>query len=93
LRLKDTLELRVQDDGPGFSSEGSVGSHPSANQRIGLANTRARLKQLSGEQARLTTGNGKPSGAAVTITLSYHTVPGTFETEVMELHALHDADR
>jgi hypothetical protein len=29
----------------------------------------------------------------VTITVPYHAVPGTFETEVMELHALHDANR
>jgi two-component system, LytTR family, sensor kinase len=93
VRLNDTLELRVQDDGPGFLSEGSAGGQPIANQRIGIANTRARLQQLYGEQARLTTGNAQPRGAVVTITLPYHPVPGTFETEVMELHALHDTDR
>ena len=90
VRLNDTLELRVQDDGPGFSSEGPVGKHSTG---IGLTNTRARLKQLYGEEARLTTGNGEPRGAVVTITVPYHAVPGTFETEVMELHALHDANR
>jgi two-component system LytT family sensor kinase len=98
VRSNDTLELRVQDDGPGFSSEASAGNHSTArpasqSQRIGLANTRARLKQLYGEEARLTTGNVQPHGAVVTITLPYHAVPGTFETEVMELHALHDANR
>ncbi|MGA7926200.1 MAG: histidine kinase [Candidatus Sulfotelmatobacter sp.] len=93
VRLNDTLELRVQDDGPGFLSEGSAGGQPIANQRIGIANTRARLQQLYGEQARLTTGNAQPRGAVVTITLPYHPVPGTFETEVMELHALHDTHR
>jgi two-component system LytT family sensor kinase len=86
----DTLELRVQDDGPGFSSEGPD-AKPSTG--IGLTNTRARLKQLYGEEARLTTGIGEPRGAVVTITIPYHAVPGTFETEVMELHALHDANR
>jgi two-component system, LytTR family, sensor kinase len=90
VRSKDTLELRVQDDGPGFSSEGPVGKHSTG---IGLTNTRARLKQLYGEEARLTTGNSEPRGAVVTITIPYHAVPGTFETEVMELHALHDANR
>ena len=90
VRSNDTLELRVQDDGPGFSSEGPVGKHSTG---IGLTNTRARLKQLYGEEARLTTGNGEPRGAVVTITIPYHAVPGTFETEVMELHALHDANR
>ena len=90
VRSNDTLELRVQDDGPGFSAEGPVGKHSTG---IGLTNTRARLKQLYGEEARLTTGNGEPRGAVVTITIPYHAVPGTFETEVMELHALHDANR
>jgi two-component system LytT family sensor kinase len=95
VRSNDTLELRVQDDGPGFSSagfssEGPVGEHSTG---IGLTNTRARLKQLYGEKARLTTGNGEPRGAVVTITIPYHAVPGTFETEVMELHALQDANR
>jgi two-component system, LytTR family, sensor kinase len=90
VRSNDTLELRVQDDGPGFSSEGPIGKHSTG---IGLTNTRARLKQLYGEEARLTTGNGEPGGAVVTITIPYHAVPGTFETEVMELHALHDANR
>jgi two-component system LytT family sensor kinase len=90
VRSNDTLELRVQDDGPGFSSEGPVGKHSTG---IGLTNTRARLKQLYGEEARLTTGNGEPRGAVVTITIPYHAKPGTFETEVMELHALHDANR
>jgi len=97
VRSNDTLELRVQDDGPGFSAEAS-GNNPTArpashSQRIGLTNTRARLKQLYGEQARLTTGNAQPHGATVTITLPYHAVPRTLETEVMELHALHDANR
>jgi two-component system LytT family sensor kinase len=90
VRSNDTLELRVQDDGPGFSSEGPIGKRSTG---IGLTNTQARLKQLYGEEARLTTGNGEPRGAVVTITIPYHAVPGTFETEVMELHALHDANR
>ncbi|HSZ62009.1 MAG TPA: histidine kinase [Terriglobales bacterium] len=90
VRLNDTLKLSVQDDGPGFSSKGPVGKHSTG---IGLANTRARLKQLYGEEAQLNTGNGEPRGAMVTITIPYHVVPGTFETEVMELHALHDANR
>jgi sensor histidine kinase YesM len=90
VRSNDTLELRVQDDGPGFSAEGPVGKHSTG---IGLTNTRARLKQLYGEEARLTTGNGEPRGAVVTITIPYHAVPGTFETEVMQLHALQDSNR
>jgi len=90
MRSNEMLELRVQDDGPGFSSEGPVGKHPTG---IGLTNTRARLQQLYGKEASLTTGNCEPRGAVVTITIPYHSVPGTPETEVMELHALHDANR
>jgi sensor histidine kinase YesM len=90
MRWNDTLELRVQDDGPGFSSEGPIGKHSTG---VGLTNTRARLKQLYGEEGGLTTGNGEPRGAVVTITIPYHAVPGAFESEVMELHALHDANR
>jgi len=97
-RLNNTLELKVQDDGPGFPSAGSFEKHSSPhhssqNPGIGLANTRAHLQQLHGEGARLTTENGQPHGAVVTIVLPYHAVPGTFETEVMEVHALHDANR
>jgi two-component system, LytTR family, sensor kinase len=90
MRSNETLELRVQDDGPGFSSEGPVGKHSTG---IGLTNTRARLQQLYGKEAGLTTGNCKPRGAVVTITIPYHAVPGTVETELMELHALHNANR
>jgi two-component system, LytTR family, sensor kinase len=92
VRVNNTLELRVQDDGPGFPSAGSFEKHFSPNQGIGLANTRARLQQLHGEEARLTTENGQPSGAVVTMILPYHAVPGALETEVMEVHALYDAN-
>jgi len=92
-RVNNTLELRVQDDGPGFLSPGASENQSSPNQGIGLANTRARLRQLHGEEARLITENCHSHGAVVTIIFPYHTVPGTFETEVMEVHALHDTNR
>jgi sensor histidine kinase YesM len=92
VRVNDALELRVEDDGLGFSPGAAGGNHSTVSQGIGLANTRARLQQLYGEEARLTTGNGEPHGAVVTIIFPYRVVPGTFETEVMEVHALHDAN-
>jgi sensor histidine kinase YesM len=39
---------------------------------LGLANTRARLKQLYGEAAELRTGNGPDGGAQVTMVLPFH---------------------
>jgi len=77
-RVNNTLELQVRDDGPGFPSSGSFERHPSTTHGIGLANTRARLQQLHGEEARLTTGNGEPHGAVVTMVLPYHDVQGPF---------------
>ena len=92
-RANDTLEIRVHDDGPGFSSDGPIGKHPTANPGIGLANTRARLKQLYTDGARLTTENTQPHGAVVTIVLPYRAVLGTHETEAMELTDVHHANR
>ena len=102
-RANATLELRVQDDGPGFPSQGflrddsalnnSVLNNSVAKKGIGLANTRARLQQLYGDKARLKTENDPRGGALVTMILPYHIAPGTSEPEAMEMHALHDANR
>jgi sensor histidine kinase YesM len=44
---------------------------------LGLANTRARLKQLYGDAAELRTENGAAGGAMVTMVLPFHIVePG-----------------
>lgn len=58
------VRLRVQDDGPGLVPGGS-----SEGQGIGLANTRARLHQLYGEEAKLDIQNGEHGGVAVTISI------------------------
>jgi sensor histidine kinase YesM len=41
---------------------------------LGLANTRARLKQLYGESAELRTENGAQGGAQVTMVLPFHLI-------------------
>src|SRR5215469_12630832 len=66
-KINGTVEVRVQDDGPGLS-----GPYSCEDQGIGLANTRARLRQLYGEDARLEIENCNGGGAAVTMKFPFH---------------------
>jgi two-component system LytT family sensor kinase len=68
-REGDSLHLKVQDDGPGFSA-----SARDPGMGLGLANTRARLKQLYGDAAQLLIGSGARGGAQVTMVLPFHMV-------------------
>lgn len=72
-RVDGRLEIIVEDDGPGFAPNAAEG------RGIGLANTRARLHQLYGDEATLITRNRDQGGAAVTMALPYrvaeHDVP------------------
>jgi len=65
------LVLQVSDDGPGFGAE----LPGKATGGVGIANTRARLNQLFGEDGSLSLENRVPSGAAATISLPMHTHP------------------
>jgi two-component system, LytTR family, sensor kinase len=87
-RVLDRLVIKVEDDGPGLIDEtvSLIGG-------IGLKNTRERLRQLYKEAGSLSVENSERGGAVVTISLPYHLAPGISETEVMEVHALHDSDR
>ncbi|HTQ86289.1 MAG TPA: histidine kinase [Candidatus Solibacter sp.] len=87
-RVDDTMEIKVADDGPGLPEDAAP-----AGTGIGLANTRARLRQLYGDAAKLTMENGAQGGAVVTMKLPYRIAPELSGKEVMEIHALHDADR
>jgi signal transduction histidine kinase len=69
-KINGTVELRVQDDGPGLSPSGS-----SEDEGIGLANTRARLQQLYGQDARLVIENSDCGGVLVTISIPFHQSP------------------
>jgi LytS/YehU family sensor histidine kinase len=68
-RVGDALHVIVQDDGPGFAAPGVPGGL-----KLGLANTRARLKQLYGDAAELRTGSAPAGGALVTMILPFHFV-------------------
>lgn len=87
-RVVDRLVIKVEDDGPGLVDETL-----SLSSGIGLRNTRERLRQLYKEAATLSVENSERGGAVVTMSLPYHPAPGIAETEVMEVHALHDSDR
>jgi sensor histidine kinase YesM len=65
-RVGNQLQIRVQDDGPGFTK-----ACPQAGLGVGLSNTRARLKQLYGDDAELRTETGGQGGACVTLLLPF----------------------
>jgi two-component system, LytTR family, sensor kinase len=73
-RVDETLVVEVTDDGPGLPPPG-----PAPRRGIGLDNTRARLRQLYGDQASLSIANGEPCGAVVRVVLPYHAVPDEAE--------------
>lgn len=82
------LIIKVEDDGPGFSEEGSP-----RTTGIGLGNTRARLAQLYGDRGQLLTSNREQGGAVVTLIIPYHLALECSPSDVMEVHALQSADR
>jgi len=73
-RLGNALHVTVRDDGPGFSATESPSDKKKDGMGLGLANTRARLKQLYGADAELRTENGVEGGAQVTMVLPYHVI-------------------
>jgi len=66
-KIDGKVELRVQDDGPGLSP-----GDGSNDQGIGLANTRARLQQLYGQDAGLEIKNCDLGGVIVTMSIPFH---------------------
>ena len=65
-RSNNTLQLAVRDNGPGMKS-----SAKSARGGIGLANTRTRLQELYGQEARLVFNNLAEGGCAVEVEIPY----------------------
>ena len=71
-RQGERLLVSVEDDGPGFEC-----SRATAGMGLGLANTRARLRQLYGDAGDLRVGDGaarpeRARGAVVTMSLPFH---------------------
>lgn len=83
-KVDEEVELRVQDDGPGLSTSESFN-----DRGIGLANTRARLQQLYGNDAKLEIGNCKQRGVVVTMTIPFH----RSHAETREIYGSNSTDR
>jgi two-component system, LytTR family, sensor kinase len=66
-RADGRLVVRVRDTGPGFG----VPARPSRKHGVGLANTRARLEQLYGDEHELSLTNAPDGGAVVTLALPF----------------------
>jgi sensor histidine kinase YesM len=79
--MDGNLMLKIEDDGPGFLPDAS-----SRGTGIGLANTRARLKQLYEDRAQLLISNRGKGGASVTILIPFHLAENASGGEVMEVH-------
>jgi sensor histidine kinase YesM len=84
-RVNDTVEIKIQDDGPGLAPANGNENGGSANGGIGLANTRARLRELYGDAACLTVRNGERRGVVATMVLPFHAAV----QPNMEAHAPH----
>jgi LytS/YehU family sensor histidine kinase len=67
-REGDTLRLTVRDDGLGAAAKGSGDGRGG----VGLANTRARLQHLYGDQQELRAGPLESGGYLVTIDIPFH---------------------
>ncbi len=68
-RVGDSLRIVGRDNGPGFDTSGAPGGL-----NLGLANTRARLRQLYGDAAELRTGSAPGGGAEVTLVIPFRNV-------------------
>ncbi len=68
-RRGDRLEVEVADDGPGLPPDGAF------TEGIGLANTRARLRGLYGDDQALALRPGPGGGLTVAVSLPYREAP------------------
>ena len=71
-REGDRLVVRVRDDGPGVRA----GESAPARTGVGLANTRARLRQLYGAEHRLAVVNAPGGGAETVVELTFREAQG-----------------
>ena len=77
-RVNDTVQIKVQDDGPGLAPAAGNGA---ASRGIGISNTRARLRQLYGDAAGLTVQNSEHGGVVATMVLPFHLCMKPYATD------------
>jgi two-component system, LytTR family, sensor kinase len=80
-RRGGSLELSVEDDGPGLDTASAM--HSSG---IGLTNTRARLMQMYGDAATLSIVNREYRGVLATIALPLHVTSMDLRRHRLEAH-------
>jgi signal transduction histidine kinase len=68
-RAGDTLRIAIIDDGPGVHTDSRTNGNGSG--RIGLANTRDRLRELYGANGRLELTNGNDGGTRATVEIPF----------------------
>jgi len=73
----DMLDIHLRDDGPGFDENDPLPANGHA--RVGLANTRERLRVLYGERQQLSICNCAPHGVDVHIRLPFETAQGNLK--------------
>ena len=71
------LDMHLRDDGPGFDEDDPVPANGHA--RVGLANTRERLRVLYGEHQQLSICNCAPHGVDVHIRLPFEIAQGNLK--------------
>jgi len=76
-RSDGQLRIQVRDDGPGLKSA----SGGTENGGIGLANTRARLRQLYGQAGHFDLRDGDGRGTVATLTIPFHTFSETMRSD------------
>ncbi len=70
-RSGELLRVSIVDDGPGVRENALGSGNGNGNARIGLANTRERLRELYGERGRLELTNGTGGGTRATLELPF----------------------
>ena len=66
-RRNGSLDISVRDDGVGLKEDGPI------QDGVGLANTRARLRQLYGARQSMSVGGAEGGGVRVLLTLPFRT--------------------
>ena len=73
----DLLQVTIGDNGPGLPGAGGT----AFREGIGLANTRARLRELYGPRHQFTLSNAPAGGLLVFLEIPYHEQPASFRPD------------